>query len=118
MSDDKNASASAPAGTPSDDDKIRQAIRDRLEIEFTYGGVTVVMQPYVYYSTKSGSTKLDGVHVGPSGNTPFQPRWNDVFTNQMKNIVVTPRTFSVDPAHDMRRPNRNPLYTTLHASVW
>ena len=82
-----------PTNTP-EGVAICAAISQRVEIEFAIGGAPVVMQPHILYETYSGTQNLAGIR--PDGTLVEVP------ATQLHNVVVTTRSFKVNPAFDWK----------------
>ncbi|MDO6706764.1 WYL domain-containing protein [Photobacterium sp. 1_MG-2023] len=84
---------------------IKQAIQQKLIIQFTYSGRIRIVEPHVLGITK-GNTQILGYQVDGESSSGGLPEWRRFDLEKMSDFFVTKELF----------PGRRPFPSGLHSS--
>jgi len=77
---------------------LTEAIKARLEIEFTYDGHHRVVRPAAHGThIDTGNESLRGYQVAGTSKTRMPPLWDMFTVSKIVNLKVTQRRFDEDP---------------------
>lgn len=94
------------------DKKICEAIKSQKIIEFFYDGLERVVEPHTYGVSTAGNDVLSAYQIDGQSNSDL-PNWKLFTVDKISNLVVTDRTFTVEPGYTSGDSRMTEIYCEI-----